>query len=242
MPSKTRIDEYECFQSTQNIRFDPSVATECKWFGCFQLLVVVRVEYLTSHICACYAGEDLWKAAESGLLEDLPKAVGVIVTVNSTTMSDDESDITGSQMIDVSSNYLVRDLKRRLEKMEKENRELKQLSEKRQRRAPKKSEKGENFKPLKVIKVQDRLNEATMYVVGKSKATNLFRNMKYFIEIYKNSALQHAFRILNFDDKDKEKYADYVLFYIDNRITAHRNNIIHQLKRLVLGLVEGGKS
>ena len=73
------------------------------------------------------------------------------------------------------------DLKRRLEEMEKENRRLKQLSEKRQRRAPKKTEKGENFKHLGVIKLQDRLNESSMYVVAKSIRTQLFRNMKYFV-------------------------------------------------------------
>lgn len=158
-------------------------------------------------------------------------------------MSDDTSDMTGSQMNEAASNDL-RELKRRLEEMEKENRRLKQfeqLSDKRQRRAPKKTEKGENFKHLGVIKLQDRLNESSLYVLGKSIRTNLFRNMKYFVEVYKDSALQHAFRMLNFDDNEKKKYADYVLYYIDKKITAHRNNAIHALKRLVLGL-DGGKS
>lgn len=174
---------------------------------------------------------------------DLPKTIGVIVKVNSTNMSDDTSDMTGSQMNEAASNDL-RELKRRLEEMEKENRRLKQfeqLSDKRQRRAPKKTEKGENFKHLGVIKLQDRLNESSLYVLGKSIRTNLFRNMKYFVEVYKDSALQHAFRMLNFDDNEKKKYADYVLYYIDKKITAHRNNAIHALKRLVLGL-DGGKS
>lgn len=174
---------------------------------------------------------------------DLPKTIGVIIKVNSTNMSDDTSDMTGSQMNEAASNDL-RELKRRLEEMEKENRRLKQfeqLSDKRQRRAPKKTEKGENFKHLGVIKLQDRLNESSLYVLGKSIRTNLFRNMKYFVEVYKDSALQHAFRMLNFDDNEKKKYADYVLYYIDKKITAHRNNAIHALKRLVLGL-DGGKS
>ena len=170
---------------------------------------------------------------------DVPKTIGVIVKVNSTNMSDDTaSDITDSQMNEAASDDL-RNLKRRLEEMEKENRRLKQLSEKRQIRAPKKTEKGENFKHLGVIKLQDRLNESSMYVVAKSIRTQLFRNMKYFVEIYKDSALQHAFRILNFDVNDKKKYADYVLYYIDKKITAHRNNAIHALKKLVLGHDKG---
>lgn len=171
---------------------------------------------------------------------DLPKTIGVIEKVNLTNMSDDASDITDSQMNEAASDDL-RYLKRRLEEMEKENRRLKQLSEKRQRRAPKKTEKGENFKHLAVIELKYRLNESSMYVVGKSIRTHLFRNMKYFIEIYKDSALQHAFRILNFDENDKNKYTDYVLYYIDKKITAHRNNAIHALKRVMLGL-DGGKS
>jgi hypothetical protein len=169
--------------------------------------------------------------------------IGVIVKVNSTNMSDNTSDMTSSQMNEAASDDL-RDLKRRLEEMEKENRRLKQfeqLSEKRQRRAPKKTEKGGDFKHLGVIKLQDRLNDTQMYVVGKFIRTHLYRNMKYFVDIYKDSALQHAFRVLNFEDNEKKKYADYVLYYIDQKITAHRNNAIHALKRLVLGL-DGGKS
>lgn len=155
-------------------------------------------------------------------------------------MSVDASDITDSQMNESASDD-VRDLKRRLEEVEKENRRLKQLSEKRQRRAPKKTVKGENFKPLKEIQEKDRLTHTNMYVVGQTIRTHLFRNMKYFIEVYQKSALEHASRLLNFDENDKIKYTDYVLHYIDKKITAHRNNIIHALKRLVLGL-DGGKS
>lgn len=201
-----------------------------------------------------YADEDLWKAEEFGLLVDLPETICVLAKVNSTNMSDDESDISESQMNATASDD-VRDLKRRIEEVEKakaqvdeknrrveeENRQLKKQSEKRQKRAPKKTPKGEDFKHLGVIKLQDRLNESSMYVVGKSIRTHLFKNMKYFVEVYKDSALQHAFRLLNFDENDKKKYSDYVLYYIDKKITEHRNNAIHKLKRVVLGL-DGGKS
>lgn len=181
------------------------------------------------------------------MLVDLPKTICVIPKVNSTNMSDDKSDISESQMNATECDD-VRDLKRRIEEVEKakaqvdeENRQLKKQSEKRQKRAPKKTPKGEDFKHLGVIKLQDRLNESSMYVVGKSIRTHLFKNMKYFVEVYKDSALQHAFRLLNFDENDKKKYSDYVLYYIDKKITEHRNNAIHKLKRVVLGL-DGGKS
>jgi len=179
--------------------------------------------------------------AEFGLLVDLPKTIGVIATVNSTNMSVAASELTDSQMNEATSDAL-RDLKRRLEEMEKENRLLKHLSEKRQRRATKKAEKGQYIKPLVVIKLQDRISESSMYVVGKSIRTTIFRNTKYFTEDYKDGALQHAFRILNYrEENDKKKYTDYVLYYIDKKIAEHRNNAIHKLKRVVLGL-DGGKS
>jgi hypothetical protein len=184
---------------------------------------------------------DLWIATEFALLENLPKTISVVVKVNSTNMSDDESDLTGSQMNEAAPND-VRHLKRQLEEMEKENRRLKQLSEKRQRRAPKKTVKGENFKPLSDIKQEDRLSESQMYVVAKSIRTTLFRNVKYLVDVYRDGALQHAFRHLNLDDNNKKKYTDYIVNYTEMKITIIRNNVIHALKKQVLGLDGAGKS
>ena len=169
------------------------------------------------------------------MLVEVPKRIGVIVKVNSTNMNDDSSDITGSQMTEAE----VRALKRRLEEVEKENRLLR--SEKKQKRAPKKNRNGVEVKHLRAIEEKDRLTEASTYVVGKAIRTQLFRNQKYFVDAYKSSSLQHACRLLNFGKKDEEKFSDYLLYYIDKKITQQRNNAIHALKRLVLGL-DGGKS
>lgn len=169
------------------------------------------------------------------------KAIGVIVKVHSTSnMSVDASDITDSVMNEAASDD-VRELKRRLEEMEKENRKLKQLSEKRQKRAPKKTDKGDGFKSLKDIPVEDQLENHRLYPVSKFITTNLFRNMKYFVEAYKVDALTNACRQLGFDETAQNKYNDFLVNYIDKKTSANRNNIIHNLKTLFLGL-DGGKS
>lgn len=82
-----------------------------------------------------------------------------------------------------------------------------------------------------------------MYVVTKMIRVEFFMNMKYFNEVYKDSCLKRAFEGLRMTDQpDKiSKFKDYVVYYIEKKITEQRNNAVYALKKCMLGLDEGGK-
>lgn len=66
--------------------------------------------------------------------------------------------------------------------------------------------------------------------------------MKYFMETYKQDTLTLAWTAVwkALKDEDKVKYSDYIVYYIDKQITAQRNNAIHGLKKVVMGISEEG--
>jgi hypothetical protein len=133
-------------------------------------------------------------------------------------------------------------LKRKIDELMKENEELRRSKVKRQKRRPKRTNKGIAFVPLRAIKETDRLGEDRMYTVGKTIRNQIFRNMKFFMEVYKETSLKLAFNNMGTLSKaDVIRYTDYVVFYIDKKITAQRNNAIYALKKLVLGLDDEGK-
>jgi hypothetical protein len=182
----------------------------------------------------------------------VPRLIVVTMPSDSSHQSEDSDSIThfsGSQMHSTHGDG-GHDLKRKYaeimkanEEMRQENELLKEAEKKRKKRGPKKNlERGDNFKTLKSIEEDSRLSEFTMYVVSKMIRVEFFMNMKYFNDFYKDSCLKRAFEGLRMTDQDNiNKYKDYVVYYIEKKITQQRNNAVYALKKCMLGLDEGGK-
>jgi hypothetical protein len=162
-----------------------------------------------------------------------------------------ESDQTCSQIRDrglsMPERFVINNaeeiLKRKIEVLEKENQLLRDSNTNpKKRRKPKKTSKGSFFVPLRLIPKEDRLNEDQMYMARKMIRKSLFRQMKYFMETYKQDTLTLAWTAVGkaLKDEDKVKYSDYIVYYIDKQITAQRNNAIHGLKKVVMGISEEG--
>jgi hypothetical protein len=92
-----------------------------------------------------------------------------------------------------------------------------------------------------MIKKDDRLNDDDMYQAGKAVRNQIFMQMKYFMEIYKKDTLSIAVKAMGrgVADEKQNQYADYIYYYIDKKITSQRNNAIHGLKKVLLGLDDG---
>lgn len=175
---------------------------------------------------------------------------GSDTTTASTTSS--RTDDTGSQLPQTDS-----DLKRKLDKMMKEKeawdleraelimvaeRVQEQESKKAKTRGPKKNiERGEAFVPLAEIKQEDRIDGVTMHAVNVVISKELFLNMKYYSECYRETCLQRAFDALKIKNDDlgakekKKRYAHFVIWYVDQKTISTRNNVIAELKKVFLG-------
>lgn len=169
---------------------------------------------------------------------------------DSTTTS--ESNKTCSQLRDreftLPTETVINDveaiLKRKIDALEKENRMLREdtNTNPKKKRKPKKKKMGSFFVPLRLIPMENRLNDDQMYMARKLIRKNIFRQIKYFIEAFKKDVLTQAWTAVGkgMEEKDKDKYSDYIVFYIDKKITAQRNNAIHALKKAVMGMGEEG--
>jgi hypothetical protein len=184
-------------------------------------------------------------AGKNGNLDD-----GSASTTTSTSSS--RTDDTGSQLPQTDS-----ELKRKLDEMMKEKEawnieraELKMVAERLQEqeskkaktRGPKKNlERGDAFVPLTNINQGDRLDGVTMHAVNVVIGKELFLNMKYYSECYRETCLQKAFDALKIKNEDlgaeekKKRYAHFVIWYIDQKTTINRNNVIADLKKVFLG-------
>lgn len=182
-------------------------------------------------------------AAKQGNLDD-----SSATTTASTSSS--RTDDTGSQLPQTES-----ELKRKLDEMMKEKEawrleraELKRVAERHQEqeskkaktRGPKKNlERGEAFVSLADINQEDRIDGVTMYAVNKVITKELFMNMKYYSEWYREECLRKAFEALKINENDKEsrkRYAHFIVWYVDQKTTINRNNVIADLKKVFLGL------
>ena len=133
-------------------------------------------------------------------------------------------------------------LKRKIEKLELENEMLRVSNMKKMKRKPKSTNKGIHFKPLRVIKKEDRLSDDRMYPVRKVIRNQIFMQMKYFMEEYKDDSVTLALTALGtMTEENKVKYSDYIVYFVDKKITSQRNNAIHGLKRVLVGLEDEGK-
>lgn len=162
-----------------------------------------------------------------------------------------ESDKTCSQVRDGGILFVTEDeelndavaMKRKIEELKRENDLLRESNNrKKQKRKPKQTNKGMFFKPLRLIKKEDRLSDDRMYLPGKLIRSQIFMQMKYFLEVYKNDTLTLALTAMGtMTEENKAKYSDYIVYFIDKKITSQRNNAIHGLKKVVVGLEDEGK-
>ena len=184
-------------------------------------------------------------AGKKGNLDD-----GCGATTASASSSRTED--TGSQLPQTDS-----ELKRKLDEMMKEKeawnieraelkrvveRKREQESKKAKTRGPKRNlERGDAFVPLTKINQEDRLDGVTMHAVNVVIGKELFLNMKYYSECYRDTCLQKAFDSLKIKNEDmgakekKKRYAHFVIWYIDQKTTINRNNVIADLKKVFLG-------
>jgi hypothetical protein len=187
--------------------------------------------------------------------EGVPREIVVIMSASSAVQDDIW---TESRPINSQLPQELLELKRKLDEMEKERNELekekdemKQIAEKllaqekkRAKREPKRNlERGNDFVPLTKIEESRRLSAHTMYSVCKLVRTQLFCNMKYFSEYYKEDCLRKSFDALNMrNEEDQKRYRDYIVCYIEKKTTSQRNNAIYALKRRMMGEDGEGKS
>ena len=167
----------------------------------------------------------------------------------STTTS--ESDKTCSQLRDRDITFTSEQdekndeasaLKRKIDKLERENEMLRVSNMKKVKRKPKTTNKGIHFKPLRVIKKEDRLSDDRMYPVRKVIRNQIFMQMKYFMDEYKDDSVTLALTALGtMTEENKMKYSDYIVYFVDKKITCQRNNAIHGLKRALGGFEDEGK-
>jgi hypothetical protein len=176
-----------------------------------------------------------------GVSSTIPRIIGVTMDTNDDDDSEVTSYVTDSQMHSKPGDG-GHDMKRKYDELLIEIAKLRKAEEKRKKRKPKRSDKGESFKRLCNIPIESQVTETTAYVIAKMTRKILWRNMKYFNEFYKDDCLQMSFKRLGYtQDKDREKYADHVIFYIDQKLTTCRNNTIYILKKLVMENTDGGK-
>lgn len=149
-------------------------------------------------------------------------------------------DVTLTSVLEASDEKSA--LKRKIDKLEKENEMLRESNMKKVKRKPKTTNKGIYFKPLRVIKKEDRLSDDRMYPAGKVVRNQIFMQMKYYMEKYKDDSVTLALTALGtMTEENQMKYSDYIVYFIDKKITSQRNNAIHGLKRVLVGLEDEGK-
>lgn len=164
----------------------------------------------------------------------------VIGMQKSTENSDEESDVTCSQIHEFPGDG-GHHIKRKYAEEMKELEQYRAADIKRKRRKLKPSEKGSSFKKLCNIHETGRLPDESTYIIGKMTRKILWRNMKYFNEMYKNDCLKITMPRLGVKtEQDKERYSDYVVFHIDKKLTTCRNNAIYALKKVITDGENGG--
>jgi hypothetical protein len=187
----------------------------------------------------------------------VPREIFVIASMDSNSSDNEDDSSRGTVSRLPSEMPEVLEMKRKLDemekeknKMEKEKNEMKQVAEKliaqenkRARRGPKKNlERGDDFVPLKKIEEKRRLSAHRMYSICKLVRMQLFCNMKYYSEYYRDGCLRESFQALAMhNEDDQKKFRDYVLCYVERKTTSQRNNAIFALKKCMMGEDGGSK-
>lgn len=134
------------------------------------------------------------------------------------------------------------DVKRKYEEDMMELKEYREAENKRKRRKQKKTEKGKSFKPLRLIPAKGKLSELRTFTIGKMTKQVIWRNVKYFNDVYRNDCLKIMLPKLGLKtQQDRETFSDHVVFYIDQKLTRLRNNTIYLLKKMFFEENRGGK-
>ena len=112
--------------------------------------------------------------------------------------------------------------------------------EKRKKRKQKKNEKGIDFKKLDNIPTENRLDDDGDTRLGKMVRSEVWPQMKYYTAYQKEDLLCGANSVLGLKQQgDKDKYADYIVAYVDKKLITHTHNCVGYLKRKIM---EGGKN
>jgi hypothetical protein len=173
-------------------------------------------------------------------LVTITMSAGSQKSAESTEDLEDTSQESCSQMFSFAGDGGL-DVKRKYEEDMIELEEYRKAERKRKKRKQKQSEKGSSFKRLSLIPVEGKLSEDRTYLIGKMTRQILWRNVKYFSEIYRNDCLRQTLPKLGLNtEQDRETFSDHVIFYIDQKLTTCRNNAIYVLKKMFFEDKKGG--
>lgn len=157
------------------------------------------------------------------------------------TTDDDASRVSGSQMHAFPGDG-GHDAVKQWEEDLKELNRFREAEKKRIKRKPKKTVKGPSYKRLSLIPAKSQLNIERLYRIGQMTRVILWKNVKYFSEIYRNDCLKVTLPKLGLStERDRATYSDHVIFEIDQKLTICRNNAIYKLKKLFNEENKGGK-
>lgn len=159
----------------------------------------------------------------------------------STTSDYEEDSDRGYGLPDAQSDGET-ELKRKYDLAIMEIEELKAAEVKRKKRKSKKTVKGPSVKRLSNIPKEGQLDDSSTYIIGKMTRRVLWKNMKYFNEVYTDDCLKVFYKRLGLtNNQQKETFSDHIIYYIDQKLTTCRNNAIYMMKKLVMADHDGGK-
>lgn len=114
---------------------------------------------------------------------------------------------------------------------------------KRKKRKQKNTEKGADFKRLEDIPIENRVDEDGQERLGRYVREELWPTMKYYQSVFKEDMLKFAYEALGYKLKaEQDRYADHIVWFVDNRLNQHTHNCVGYIKRKVMeGGTDGGK-
>jgi len=106
---------------------------------------------------------------------------------------------------------------------------------KRKKRKQKATDKGEDFKKIDGIPKDACLDDSAQERLGTMVREDTWPGMKYYTPYRKNEVLEMAYEALGMNNRiDKHKYDDFIIWFVDNRLTTHTHNCIGYLKKKVM--------